>query len=451
MDELNEPNLAINALNSIAVLYQRLGDSDKSHDCLLKSLELIEKARGGEKSPKNDSGKDDEEIKRLGEVELKQLNLLGDFLLRQGDLDSAREYFMRQLWLASELKSYLCESSALLNLGFIATRLKSNETSSSYYERCLLSLNTNFDLDTLANDEDEDLEYSVIEIYAKCFIGLVNSYLALKDTLNATLYAHSMLDFTLKQMNKLNNRRKRAKLERYLKYMEINACSKLAVCYVRQNRIQDALKLHEREVQLARELNNILYLTRAYSHLAHIFHSSKNYAEAIDYYKLILAKIESSLLTVKSTTTNSRQFEGQQHKIRDERLIEMIFFTLANIGCCLEAMCKYDEARLMFEEQLEMARLMPCAGLKNARSRASALLNLVNLSLAENANLVVLEPAKRMEYLKSLLAVYEEELADLSGQLFATQCLAYCCHRDGDLSQATEYYLKNIEIATKLG
>jgi tetratricopeptide (TPR) repeat protein len=410
MSELNDPKLAVNSLNSIAILHQRMGEIERCRDCLQKSLELIEKSSlvGGD-------------------LELRQLNLLGNVCLKQADYTWSREYFMRQLWLSTELKAYLNEATALLNLGFLSTKIKTNtESSSSYYERCLLSLNTNFDTDHI---RDVNLEQSVVELYAKCFIGLINSHLSQKDILNASLYAHSMLDFTLKQMQKP----KSPKLDKYLKCMEINACSKLAVCYARQNRLSDAIKLHEREALLAQELNNILYLTRAYSHLGHLLHASKDYQGAISYYKLILAKIETNLVTSGGVP------------IRDERIIELIFFTLSNIGYCLDASGKYHEAKSMFEEQLEMARLLP--GQKGVKSRAAALLNLVNLSINETSKI---EYSQLMGYLKGLLLVYEE-LNDLNGQLFVTQCLAYSCHKEGDLNEAAQFYMKNIELATRLG
>lgn len=216
----------------------------------------------------------------------------------------------------------------------------------------------------------------------------------------------------------------------------MNACSKLAVCYTRQNRLNDAIKLHEREATIALELNNILYLTRAYSHLAQLLYIAKNYDGAVNYYKLILSKIEANLL---ATSINPNQ-------IKDERLIQMIYFTLSNIGYCMEALKRMREAKLMFEEQLEMANLIQNEN-KQMKFKATALLNLVNLSL--NGGLDI-ETDRLMGYLKSLLHIYEE-LSDFNGQLFATQCLAFSCHRAGNLSLAIEFYIKNIELATNQG
>lgn len=185
--ELRDTKLSVNALNSIGILHLRLGGVEKCRDCLLKSLQLIEKS--------------DPDCR---DIELQQLNLLGEFCLKQCEYLEAREFFMKQLCFSTELKEYLSEASALLNLAFISTKLKLNyqETSSSYYERCLLSLNTNFELE---NDKIASrLRLHLIELYGKCYIGLVNGFLAEKDIINASLYSHSMLDFTLKQMQTSN-------------------------------------------------------------------------------------------------------------------------------------------------------------------------------------------------------------------------------------------------------
>ena len=99
-----------------------------------------------------------------------------------------------------------------------------------------------------------------------------------------------MLDWTLKELSKIKNDKHYPKLEklnqeqdngrekslseleverhflrrfRYLKFIEMSACSKLAQCYIRQNRLVDAFKLHQREATLANQLNNTLYSTRA--------------------------------------------------------------------------------------------------------------------------------------------------------------------------------------------
>jgi hypothetical protein len=61
----------------------------------------------------------------------------------------------------------------------------------------------------------------------------------------------------------------------------------------------------------------------------------------------------------------------------DERFVEIIYFTLSNIGLCMERLERYEDARLMFEEQVEISKLLG----KSLKFRANSLLNLVNLHL----------------------------------------------------------------------
>lgn len=177
------------------------------------------------------------------------------------------------------------ESLALFSLALISSKLKNNLESIEYYEACLSKLQTYFN----ANHSQQ-----ILEVYGRIFIGLINNYLSLKETIKASLYAHTMLDFTLKEITKLNDENKedasydeskmldksfnsmnkneeeeqeellkaKKKKYQYLKFIEMTACSKLATCYLRQNRLVDAFKLHQREATLAMQLNNTLYLTR---------------------------------------------------------------------------------------------------------------------------------------------------------------------------------------------
>lgn len=179
------------------------------------------------------------------------------------------------------------ECLALFSLALISSKLNRNIESIEYYEECLNKLKTEF---------EGNYSQQILEIYGRIFIGLINSYLSMKDTIKASLYAHSMLDFTLTEISKLNEENKtkafdtnadsksldksfnslnkseeeeegylvKAQQRRYeyLKFVEMTACSKLATCYLRQNRLMDAFKLHQREATLAMQLNNTLYLTR---------------------------------------------------------------------------------------------------------------------------------------------------------------------------------------------
>ncbi len=111
-----------------------------------------------------------------------------------------------------------------------------------------------------------------------------------------------MLDKSFNSLNRAeeeeleeSHKGKRKRVQ-YLKFIEMTACSKLATCYLRQNRLMDAFKLHQREATLALQLGNTLYLTRAYSHMAQIYFHSKDYERCIFLYKQILHTIEVSLL-----------------------------------------------------------------------------------------------------------------------------------------------------------
>lgn len=225
------------------------------------------------------------------------------------------------------------ECLALFSLALISSKLKNIPESIEFYEACLNRLQTNF---------DAYYTQQTLEIYGRLFIGLVNNYLSVKDNIKASLYAHTMLDFTLKEIAKMSSREtsessdetsdcadkgekvldksfnsqnrveedergesQKAKRKRmqYLKFIEMTACSKLATCYLRQNRLVDAFKLHQREATLALQLNNTLYLTRAYSHMAQIYFHSKDYEKCIFLYKQILHTIEMSLMDESSSSS----------------------------------------------------------------------------------------------------------------------------------------------------
>lgn len=226
------------------------------------------------------------------------------------------------------------ECLALFSLALISSKLKNIPESIEFYEACLNRLQTHF---------DAYYTQQTLEIYGRLFIGLVNNYLSVKDNIKASLYAHTMLDFTLKEIAKMSSREtsessdetsgcadkgetkaldksfnsqnrmeedereesQKAKRKRmqYLKFIEMTACSKLATCYLRQNRLVDAFKLHQREATLALQLNNTLYLTRAYSHMAQIYFHSKDYEKCIFLYKQILHTIEMSLMDEGSSSS----------------------------------------------------------------------------------------------------------------------------------------------------
>lgn len=118
----------------------------------------------------------------------------------------------------------------------------------------------------------------------------------------------------------------------------------------------------------------------------------------------------------------------------------MIYFTLSNIGLCMEMLNKIDDAYLMFKEQYEISKLI-----KNLKFKANALLKLINLCL-NRTNLTKNELQNELiQMLKELFTIYSQ-LNDVNGQLFTSQSLAYCFHTNGNLKQAIKYYNHNIEL-----
>ncbi len=183
--------------------------------------------------------------------------------------------------------------------------------------------------------------------------------------------------------------------------------------------------------------------------------SLKEFEKAIGIYKEILHSIELSLLKQKKqeqSTTAGISSDENQINSRDDRLVQMIYFTLSNIGLCMEMLNKTDDAYLMFEEQYEMSKLI-----RNLKFKANALLNLINLNLnrikhyqqetGSESNTVEHEKLnkKLIQMLQELFTIYTE-LNDLNGQLFTSQSLAYCFHTSGHLRLAIKYYFHNIQL-----
>ena len=376
---MNDTLLTINTNNSIGLAYNKLKNYSKSLEYFENSLELIQ-------------AYEDQTVGK--KLLLNQFNLIGECCLKLSVYEKAREYFIKQLELSCSLNEeatldkattssdppendssktncWMQECLAIFSLALISSKLKDYTESNAYYEACLAKLNTN-------DTGMENLSQQLLEIYGRVFIGLINNYLNLNDNARASLYAHSMLDFTLKEIDRLMEANSRCepadtcqsrllnksfnsmnmneeeereevaathqKRFQYLKFIEMTACSKLATCYLRQNRLLDAFKLHQREATLAMYLNNTLYLTRAYSHMAQIYFHSKDYEKCIYLYKQILHTIELSLLDADNgecdkaagfDESNNEQIDHKQdignnsisHKynsIRDERLVQMI-------------------------------------------------------------------------------------------------------------------------------
>jgi len=319
---LKEKFLILNTYNSIGICYNKLKEYNKSLEYFEKSSDLIKKYT-------------DDEIDKflLKKIKLKQNNLIGDCFLKMSVYDKARTYFLKQLDISSELmyehqnlklkqskdqnelkeipiddlnQHWYQDCLAIFNLALISSKLKNFTESVDYFEKCLAKLQSK-----------ENKNYQIIELNGRIFIGLINNCLNLKDNLRAALYAHSMLDFTLKEMNKLNKTNNDQKEEyepidnqckfKYLKFLEMSACSKLASCYWKQNRFDDALKLYQREAELAKQMNNTFFLTRSYSHMAQIHFNQKQFEKSIGLYKQVLHSIEINLINKNSTQSENNE------------------------------------------------------------------------------------------------------------------------------------------------
>jgi len=289
--EMNDFKLVINALNSIGLVYVKTKEYDKALEYFEKSLTIIEQVKT--------------ESFNLIVLQLliKQNSLIGEAYLKLNSYEMARSYFEQQLDLSNKLFNQqennnlgsldeyaLQEFINLLNLAMIASKSRNFKKSIEYNERCLENLQSNASFDLDNKNLSCLIRQQVLELYGRAYIGLVNGYLCEKDNLRAALFAHAMLDWTLIELTKVKSERHYPKLEKltqeqengretsqneleaerhflrrfkYLKFIEMSACSKLAQCYIRQNRLVDAFKLHQREATLANQLNNTLYSTRA--------------------------------------------------------------------------------------------------------------------------------------------------------------------------------------------
>jgi len=491
--DLCNKELIFNSLNSIGLVYNRLNNYEKAVEFFESSLKIM------------DQISNQMDALNLVKLKIKQNNLLGELHFKLGDLKSASLNFIAQLNLTDELinnklkwliqktemdQIFVQKCMTMLNLAMIFTKLNNFKANIEQYEKCLNSLKQN---NLLLNDAK--LAQQIIELHGRVFIGLINNYLYLKDTLRASLYAHAMLDFTIKETNRIKEEKSKLQEEQvdlseeeqniltrrqwYLKFLEISACSKLATCFAKQNRLLDAYKLHLREAELANQLKNTLLITRAYSHIAQIYFKSRKYEKCIFLYKQILLMIETSLLIQnKKETENEAEkdlseyvdqncllndntaYNSTELVMNDERIIQMIYFTVSNIGLCMELLGKVDDASLMFHEQCEISKL-----LQNPKFKTNALLNLVNLYLNK---LKLVDEHNEQQYsnirqsdtvsieieltivLNKLIELYKST-NDSNGLLFATQCLAYIYQKNGHVKKAIDIYLMNIELCRFIG
>lgn len=451
-NDMVDYELIVNSLNSIGLVYNKLKDYKKSFECFSEGLKIIES---------NLSLKDKQIVRLQG----KQLSLIGESCLKLGQYAEAKQFFINQLEVlnldTNDENLNFNESVALMNLGCITFKLKDYEMSVEFYQRCF---------NILLNLDNED-RFEIVELFGGVFIGLINNYLATQEFENAAMYAESMLEYTLKELAKLESSGDK-KIISYLKYLEMTGCFKLAICKAKKQMLDEAFTLHEREAELARELSNVLFLVRAYSNMAQIYYLKQEYEPSIDLYKEILGLIESKLLvssnssissSSKTTILTIEKIKKDQKKRddesandthdssslmnkSDERFVEIIYFTLSNIGLCMEKLMKFEDSLLMYHEQAEISKLLT----KNLKYRANALLNLINLFLTGKVNDDIQNHRSLLiSSLEDLLKVYTE-LKDKNGQLFISQCLAYKYHTSGNLHSAVDCYLFSIEVSKAL-
>jgi tetratricopeptide (TPR) repeat protein len=285
--EMNNNLLTINTLNSLGLFYNGIKDFTKSIKYFEEGLNCIEK------------GQSEFTYETSLKLNLKQLSLIAEFYLKTSNYEKSKNYYLKlidinlkiinQLIISSFnsgssssfttnnndakktnnddiIGSYLQECVALLNLGLICSKLKIQKESVEYYEKCLnnLQMNLNYTGLNLKMKSYKANYQKIIELYGRVYIGLINNYVLLNDDLRASLYAHSMLDFTLKEYVKLKDDEKINELDyydykseesstdpsleygnryKYLKFLELTACSKVAIWNAKQERLNDALKV----------------------------------------------------------------------------------------------------------------------------------------------------------------------------------------------------------------
>jgi tetratricopeptide (TPR) repeat protein len=204
--------------------------------------------------------------------------------------------------------------------------------------------------------------------------------------------------------------------------------------------------------------------------MAQIYFIDKNYEKSIHLYKQILETIEISLVSnneIKNSNKNNNNNNNERSlqliknelnnsdKVKDDRISQMIYFTLSNIGLCMEMLNRFDDARSMFQEQYEMSIL-----LNNPKLKSNALFNLFHLysnKLKSNEQQkdtlskkqLQIDQVEFVKILNNLFQVYKE-LNDVSGQLFSSQSLSFYYHSSGFFKKAIKCYLFNIKYCKLL-
>jgi tetratricopeptide (TPR) repeat protein len=447
--------LTVHSLNSLGSLHLKSKEHEKALECFNKSLSLIQMLPSIPEPCQQQINK-----KRLL---IKQYNLIGDCYLRLNQLQKARSYYQSQLEASNDIMGEtedenllnICKSK--LNLALIETKSSRYNESISIYEELL----TKYFIKYKFNN------FNLIEIYFKININLLNTCIRYNKIQKAVLYAQNLLEFSLNQQNKHKSKLLApstldltSKYYKYLKFIELCACSKLASCFSKLGNLTDSAKLYERELKIAKYLNNIIYTTRSYSHLAQIFFIKKDYNKCIEYYKDILNIIKSSVINGPANVDRNN----------DKKLLQMTYYTLSNLGLCMEIINRLNDAYLLFIEQYEISKR-----LNNLKYNANALLNIINLYFKYEKNFYlqtsfiddyadvdttlylsddqeqqqdnnkIIDNLNLKMYLYSLLDIYQE-LNDLNGELFISQCLAYYYHKNNFIKLAIKFYIHSVEI-----
>jgi tetratricopeptide (TPR) repeat protein len=468
--------LTIHSLNSLGNLHAKCKEYDKALECFNKSLSLIQMLVTATE-PSQQSFKSELLKKQLL---IKQYNLVGECYMKLNDPQKSRTYFIAQLEAANDMNDEgdeeklknICKSK--INLALIETKLNHFHESISIYEDLL---NQHFLRYKFKN-------FELIEIYFKINLNLLNACIKYNKIQKAASYAQYLLEFSLSEQNKQkfkllakqsNTESTRCNVEstssslkyyKYLKFIELCACGKLAACFSKSNNHTDAAKLYERELKIANYLDNTIYITRSYSHLAQVYFLKKDYNKCISYYKEILNLI-------KTKVSNSIEINSQNN---EKRLLQMTYYTLSNLGLCMEILDRLNDAYLLFIEQYEISKR-----LNNLKYNANALLNIINLYFKYEKNFYIQTSfvddytsvdttlfnnsqqyskssisEKKQEnkiidnldlkiYLYNLLDIYQE-LNDLNGELFISQCLAYYYHKNNLIKLAIKFYIHSIEM-----
>ena len=199
--------------------------------------------------------------------------------------------------------------------------------------------------------------------------------------------------------------------------------------------------------------------------MAQIYFIDKNYEKSIHLYKQILETIETSLMSNNKNKNQNNNNESSlefiknelnnAERVKDDRLTQMIYFTLSNIGLCMEMLNRFDDARSMFQEQYEISIL-----LNNPKLKSNALFNLFHLYSTKiksndqhkdtlSKKQLQTDQVEFVKILNNLFQVYKE-LNDVSGQLFTSQSLSFYYHTSGFFKKAIKCYLFNIKYCKLL-